>query len=386
MKNKKLISVVLSIILVISLTATVLIATANTKEATVTVTADKQEIKSGQTATIAVSVTTNFPVATMSIPVFYDKALVDVESCETTLDYAYAGTTTDKTAVDSGKIYANTGVKSDKFGFVLVTYIAGAGDSVAEALNNTVVLTFTVTAKADVNGTAIFKVLSDSAKTEDNIQGMLYFGAQPKGNVVDEIPENVENINVSSTNVNISNGENTLTVKEDFEYADYVVIDTENTNNGEYTGIVYGIDTLDQNMYLEDLATLADALTTNNGDDYLVIEANENGVESTGSTITVVDENGDALETYVFVYFGDIDGDGMISANDALIAEWYETAYEGIDSYAAYVAADVDGDGMPSANDALIAEWYETAYEGVDYQYNLAMVVVENGYVYEWIY
>ena len=200
---------------------------------------------------------------------------------------------------------------------------------------------------------------------------------------VDEITTNLD-VALANFEEQASLDPSTLVVKEEFEYADYVVIDTENNNYGEYTGIVYGIDTLDQNEMMEVLATLADALTTNNGDDYLVIEANENGVESTGSTITVVDENGDALETYVFVYFGDIDGDGMISANDALIAEWYETAYEGIDSYAAYVAADVDGDGMPSANDALIAEWYETAYEGVDYQYNLGQNAMAN--MYEWIF
>ncbi len=176
----------------------------------------------------------------------------------------------------------------------------------------------------------------------------------------------------------------TLMVKEDFEYADYVVIDTNNNNYGEYTGIVYGIDTLDQNEMMEVLGDLASALTTNNGDDYLVIEGNENGMESTGATITVVDENGDTLETYVFVYFGDIDGDGMISTNDAFIAEYYEGTYEGVETYAQYVSADIDGDGMPSANDAYIMEYYEGTYEGVDYQYNLGQNAMNN--TYEWIF
>ncbi len=197
-----------------------------------------------------------------------------------------------------------------------------------------------------------------------------------------------DNVNVAVANFKAAGSAepNTLLVRDDFEYADYVVIDTENTNNGEYTGIIYGIDTLDQNMYLEALATLADALTTNNGDDYLVIEANEQGVESTGATITVVDENGDALETYVFVYFGDVDGDGMITGSDAYIASEYEMTYEGIESYAAYVAGDVDSDGMVSGGDGYIMSEYEMSYEGVEYQYNLAMAVAENGYIYEWIY
>ncbi len=385
MKNKKIISIVISILLVISLTATVFIATANAKEVSITVTTDKQELKSGETATVSVSVTTNFPVATMSIPVFYDKTLVDVDSSATPLDYAYATSTTDKTAVDSDKIYANTGIESDDFGFVLATYIAGVGDTVDEMLTDTIVLTFTITAKADVNGSAVFKVIEESAKTEEKIKGMLYFGAQPEGNIIDEIPENVENIDVSSTTVNISNGKNTLLVKEDFEYADYVVIDTNNTNNGEYTGIVYGIDLFDQNMYMEAFAgSLADALTTNNGDDYLVIEANEMGMESTGATITVIDENGDALETYVFIYFGDIDGDGMISGNDSYIASEYEITYEGINSFAEYVAADLDGDGMPSGNDGYLMGEFEVSYSDIDYQYNMGQNAVNN--YYEWIY
>ncbi len=176
----------------------------------------------------------------------------------------------------------------------------------------------------------------------------------------------------------------TLMVEEGFEYADYVVIDTNNTNNGEYTGIVYGIDTLDQNEMMEILGDLNSALTTNNGDDYLVINANDQGVESTGSTIEVVDADGNVLETYVFVYFGDIDGDGMLSGTDGFIAEEYEITYMGIESYAGYVAADIDGDGMVTGTDGFIMAEYEITYMGVDYQYNLGQTAMNN--MYEWIY
>lgn len=176
----------------------------------------------------------------------------------------------------------------------------------------------------------------------------------------------------------------TLMVKEDCEYADYVVIDVNNNNYGEYTGIIYGIDTLDQNPDFAPLTDLASALTTNNGDDYLVIEANENGIESTGATITVVDENGDVLETYVFVYFGDIDGDGMITGIDGALASDYEVTYEGLSSYAQYVACDIDGDGMATGIDGALAADFEVTYEGVDYQYNIGQIAVNN--MYEWIY
>ena len=388
MKKNRIISLFLAI--VFCLTATVLVVTANTKEASIQIVSDKTELKAGESATISVNVTTNFSVATMSIPVFYDKTMVTVSDATANLtDYSVKSTTTDAQSVNSDKVYADTNVDSSKYGFVLVTYIASAGADVAETVDGAV-LTFNITALADVEGDAIINCVAESSKTTENVDGMLYFGSPASGKTINSVPENVENINFDSASQTVaivegSSEANTLIVDESFEYADYVVIDKNNTNNGEYTGIVYGIDTLDQNEMMEILGTLDDALTTNNGDDYLVIEANEvAGVESTGATITVVDESSNAIETYVFVYFGDIDGDGMISANDALIAEYYEATYEGINSYAEYVSADVDGDGMPSANDALIMEYYEATYEGVDYQYNLGQNAMNN--TYEWIF
>ena len=328
MKNKKIISIVLSIILVISLTATIFIASANAKEVAITVTTDKQEIKAGETVTVSVSVTTNFPVATMSIPVFYDKTLVDVESCETPLDYAYASSTTDETAVDSAKIYANTGIESEKFGFVLATYIAAAGDTLAETLTDTVVLNFTVTAKADVSGSAIFKIVSESAKTEDNIKGMLYFGAQPKSNVVDEIPENVENVNLDNAQaeVIIANGVATLLPNKELT----AVVDNE--NNYVY-GIPAGTTTEELSEYF----------IVSNGSFKMV--ANASGyTNGTGATLVVMDTKGNEVATYTLVVFGDVNGDAAISDTDAA-AVGNASLGGTIEGEANNMAADINGDG-----------------------------------------
>ena len=384
-KSKKIIGIILCIILIASVTTAIFVATATAKKVEISITADKTELSAGETATVSVTVNANFPVATMSIPVFYDNTLVDVSDATATLtDYAVKSAVTDTQSADTSKVFANTGLNSDKYGFVLVNYIGGAGAEVPETTDS-VVLTFKITAKAGVSGTEVVKCVSQSAKTDDNIAGMLYFGATINENTIDAIPENIENIDLTNAQarVNIVSGANMLMVEEDFEYADYVVIDTNNTNNGEYTGIIYGIDTLDQNEMMEILATLDDALTTSQGDEYLVIEANENGVESTGATITVVDADGNAVETYVFVYFGDVDGDGYISSQDGFLVETYELEYVGIESYASFVAADVDGDGMASGQDAFLMETYELEYVGIDYQYNLGQNAMSN--TYEWI-
>ena len=394
MKNKKSKIIAFVLVFVLLITAVVVTSVANAKTVDIQLESDKTELLAGETATISVKVTTNFSVATMSIPVFYDKTLVDVSEVTATLtEYAVANTTIESQSVDTEKVYENTKIDSDKFGFVFVTYIGGANKEVAESIENEVVLTFKITAKTDVSGNAAVKVIQESAKTDDNVAGMLYFGATTNGRTINSIPENIEKIDLAMGTTSVKIGElnnpPTLEVKssDEFEYADYVVLDKANTNNGEYTGIIYGIDTLDQNEAMEVLTEngLSDALMASTGDDaHIVITPNEQGNESTDALIEIVDSEGNVLETYVFIYFGDIDGDAMISANDALIAEYYEATYEGINSYAQYVAADVDTDGMPSANDALIMEYYEATYEGVDYQYNLGQNAMNN--TYEWIY
>ena len=387
-KNSKIIAFVMVFALLIAMV--IVTSVANAKTTDIVITSDKETISAGETAIISVKVTTNYPVATMSIPVFYDKTLVDVSDAATTLtEYAVANTTTESQSVDAEKIYANTDIDSSKFGFVLATYIGGANTEVAESIDE-VVLTFKVTAKSSVSGNAVVKVVEESAKTSENVAGMLYFGAVAKGTTITDIPENVESKDLETAIANVKIGElsnlPTLDKVEEYEYADYVVVDTVNTNYDEYTGIIYGIDVLDQNPDFAPIAEngLMDALTTTAGDDYMVITPNAQGVESTGSLVEVFDANGELKATYIFVYFGDVDGDGLVTSTDGLISEVYEGTYEGLENYAQFVACDVDGDGLATSSDGLIMEVYEGTYEGMDYQYNLGQVATNNAY--DWIY
>lgn len=395
MKNKK--SKIISFVLVFALLITTIIVTsvANAKTVDIYVESDKTELLAGESATISVKVTTNFSVATMSIPVFYDKTLVDVSEATATLtEYDVANTTTESQSVDTEKVYENTEIDSDKFGFVLVTYIGGANKEVAASIENEVVLTFKITAKTDVSGNAAVKVVQESAKTDDKVAGMLYFGATTNGTTINSIPENIEKIDLTNAIKDIKIGNSAIpTVKEDYEYADYVFYDTANTNNGdfEYDGIIYGIDLFDQNYDMTAIAAeLKDALTTTAGDEYLVVEPNEAGCESTGALVYVYnvnpEENPDAepIATYTFIYFGDIDGDGMITGTDGFAASEYEVTYGEIYSFAQYVAGDIDGDGMVTGSDGFLMSEYEVTYADVLYQYEIAEMANSN--FYEWIY
>ena len=379
MKKNRIISLVLAI--VFCLTATVLVVTANTKEASIQIISDKTELKAGESATISVNVTTNFSVATMSIPVFYDKTMVTVSDATANLtDYSVKSTTTDAQSVNSDKVYADTNVDSSKYGFVLVTYIASAGVDVADTVDGAV-LTFNITALADVEGDAIINCVAESAKTTDNVDGMLYFGSPASGKTINSVPENVENINFDSANetVVITKGSaeaNTLVLNENAPFE--ALIDL--VNCGDFTGAVYGFDTLGWNDNFEVDGTIADFVTTAYGDEYLEVVVGDSGVETTGTVINVLDGEGNVVESYVYIYFGDMDMDGGIGAADAAIAEYYELNFMGIDTLHQFMAGDLDGDSMPGASDAGTMEFWELNYFGMALQSDIGAVAKDIPY------
>ncbi len=378
MKKNRIISLVLAI--VVCLTATVLVVTANTKEASIQIISDKTELKAGESATVSVNVTTNFSVATMSIPVFYDKTMVTVSDATANLtNYSVKSTTIDAQSVNSEKVYADTNVDSSKYGFVLVTYIASAGSDVAETVDGAV-LTFNVTANTDVEGEALFTCVAESAKTVDNVDGMLYFGSPASGKTINSVPENVENIDFASASETIvitkgSEEANTLVLNENAPFE--AIIDY--TNCGDYTGAVYGFDTLGWNDGFAVDGSIADFVTTAYGDDYLEVLPADGG-ETTGAVINVLDEDGNVVESYVYIYFGDIDMDGNVGASDAMVCEYYEMMYEGFETLYQYMAADIDGDGLPGSGDAMVMEYWEMMYEGMPSQQEIAILVCENQY------
>ena len=329
-KKKKIIAIIVSLVLIVSVF--VVGTVANTKNTSIAISIDKTELTAGQSATVTVTASADYPVATASIPVFYDKTLVTVSNATATLtSYAVAEVTTDLTAVDTSKIYENTDIYSSKFGFVLVTYIGGANDTVS-TIDNKTVLTFTITAKTDVSGEALVKCVTQSAKTEENVAAMLYFGATTSGTTITSIPENVENIDVknASKSATITTGGADLVAKADMP----TVID--NTNK-----YIYGITAGD---------SVEDYIQVNNGSFELV--ANSLGyTNGTGATVKVKNTSGTVVDTYTVIIFGDVNGDSGVSAQDYL-SVIDPTLGISMDEIATF-AANVDGDDNISAQDYL---------------------------------
>ena len=328
-KKNKIIAIIVALALIVSVF--VVGTVANTKNTSIAISIDKTELSAGQSATVTVTASADYPVATASIPVFYDKTMVTVSNATATLtSYAVAEVTTDLTAVDSAKIYANTNISSSKFGFVLVTYIGGANDTVS-TIDNKTVLTFTITAKSDVSGDALVKCVTESAKTDDNVEGMLYFGATTSGTTITSIPENVENIDVenASKSATITTGGADLVAKADMP----TVID--NTNK-----YIYGITAGD---------SVEDYIKVNNGSFELV--ANSSGyTNGTGATVKVKNASGTVVDTYTVIIFGDVNGDAAITAADGnTVAS--ATLGATIEDTANNMAADVNGDATITVAD-----------------------------------
>ncbi len=338
MKNKnKLIAILVAIVLIVSIF--IVGTVANAKNTSVTVSVDKTELSAGESATVTVKVSADYPVATASIPVFYDKTLVDVSNVTATLSgYDVKNVTTDATATDSAKIYANTELDSTKYGFVLATYIGGAGDTVT-TLENATVFTFKITAKENVSGNAVVKCANESAKVEENIEGMLYFGTTTSGTTINSIPENVEGVVLTNAtaNVVIKSADTTVIAKDDKE----TVIDNENK-------YIYGITPGDN---------VEDYIQVNNGSFEVV--ANASGYKNgTGATVNIKNSSGTVVDTYTIIIFGDFNGDCNINGVDEMTISQYTSGTTSVLLDVALVSADVNGDGATNGVDEMLVSQY----------------------------
>ena len=177
---------------------------------------------------------------------------------------------------------------------------------------------------------------------------------------------------------------NTLVLRD--EYADYgIIVDLEiapmmahedwyahlvDAVDAAPTGMIYGLDTVgyDDNFESEFYPMIADAFTTAYGDDYLEViipDASVDGYETTGTIINVLDENGDAVETYYFVYFGDANSDAYIDMIDAVAAADFGFYQDTTTTVAETIALDYNGDSYVDTIDAVLLSdlaFYQDGY------------------------
>lgn len=325
--TKKILGIVMAVAMIFSC-FTVAFA-ADSDAASVTVTSGVTTLAAGESTTITVKATANFAAATISIPVFYDKTLVTVsEVTAGSLTGGSISTNTDSTSAMVDKVFANTGLDKNQYGFVIATFIASPGATVSATLDGAVVLTFKVTAKADVNGTAAVKVVEGSKKTTSNLNGTLYFGSSKTGATVTGGAENVENITLSAASVDLTIGsaaEPVLTGKN----GGYV--DAENM-------YVYGVPAGETD--LSSYFSVTDGSMTVSG-------------SGTGATLTVLDSKGATFATYTLIIFGDVNKDNAITLADYTIV-LNSAGGAALTEDALSFAADVNGDSSVTLADYTI--------------------------------
>lgn len=150
--------------------------------------------------------------------------------------------------------------------------------------------------------------------------------------------------------------------------ANGVIIDRVSTCT-DGNGFVYGVAT-------DNGDSIADALQTPAGS--IQVTENDQGQMSTGAKIELLNDSGDVVETYYFVFFGDVNGDGLIDLSDSGAIEASDAFIEEIEpGTATYMAADVEVDGMVDLSDAGKIEAQDSFIEDLPTQRELAALHAE---------
>ena len=346
-KAKKAISLIVSVVMLLGVLAVGVFANDNTgvaENGTIALSFDKASYSAGDTVKVTVKLTTDYYAATVSVPVQYDSSAVKFVSGTTASTLFGAGDAT-KTVVNDaaagGKTYVYVGVLPQ-----------AAGGAVAQKANGVVLSTLTFTASKAISDTAAaFGVLNDQ-KTMTNLGGKLYVGSYKTSDVASTVYTTGQKL--------------TFPVMKAAAAADPELILTEEgngavirkdlcTDSGDYAGCVFGIDTLNGE-------NIKDYVTTKAGS--IEVVANDQGNMTTGATILLKDDSGKVVATYVFIYFGDVNGDGAVDSADAAAVELHDQFVELLDEDTApYYAAEVNGDSAIDSADAGAIELHDQFVE-----------------------
>lgn len=342
-KAKKAISLIVSVVMLLGVLAVGVFANDNTgvaENGTIALSFDKASYNAGDTVKVTVKLTTDYYAATVSVPVQYDSSAVKFVSGTTASTLFGAGDAT-KTVVNDaaagGKTYVYVGVLPQ----------AGSG-AVAQKANGVVLSTLTFTASKAISDTAAaFGVLNDQ-KTMTNLGGNLYVGSYKTSDVASTAYTTGQKLTFPVMKAAAAADPELILTEE----GNGAVIRTDLcTGSGDYAGCVFGIDTLNGE-------NIEDFVTTKAGS--IEVVANDQGNITTGATILLKDDSGKVVATYVFIYFGDVNGDGAVNITDSSDIEahdqWVKTIPE---DTAAYYSCDVNADAAVNITDSSDIEAHD---------------------------
>lgn len=334
-KAKKVLSLVLAVVMVAAMFA--FSASAATQNATFTVSVDNATVSQGDVITVTVNLTTDYYAGPTNVPVYYNPAVFEFVAGSVTGAKIFGEGATDVQSYND----AVTGCL--KVAFIPNT----AGTAAAKLLNGTL---FTFQLKAIADGTSDIGLKAEDQKTATNIGGTLYCGAYTSS-AIDNNPATVgQTFAITNTSATVGATAAPELQLSETGAANGAVIDRVSTCN-DGVGFVYGIAT-------HEGETISDYLTTPAGS--IQVVANDQGNESTGALIQLLDDGGNVVETYIFVLFGDVNGDGAIDSTDVTdiesVAMYLNTDNYADDGTAWSIAADTNGDSSIDSTDVTDVE------------------------------
>lgn len=341
-KAKKVLSLVLAVVMVAA-TFAFSASAATQQNATFTVSVDKATVSKDEVITVTVNLTTDYYAGPTNVPVYYNPKVFEfVEG-----------------SVTGAKIFGETGTDVQSHndadtGCLKVAFIPDTahGTAAPKLLDGTL---FTFQLRAIANGTSDIGLHADDQKTATNIGGTLYCGAY-KSSAIDNNPATVgQTFAITNTSATVGSAAKPELQLSATGAANGAVISKTYAVADGYDGCVMGVDTLGYDGLS---STLSESLTTPAGSIEIDTSAT-GGVETTGTLIKLLDEGGNVLETYVFIYFGDVNMDGVVDSSDNTTVVEYEYFVVDIPEEYRLLAADVNGDTSPDSSDGTMIVEYE---------------------------
>lgn len=292
--------------------------------------------------TVNVYLTTNYPTGSIQFVVNNTNATAAV------LDY-------ENVALGTGFPYAAE-IKANANGKVLIVPETTADTVTATEFDNVLVATLKYTV-----GTGSAKLtIANAPKTAEAPAGTLIAARMDDGDIVTGNPIVGQPATVTGEVVIGTAGPELAVIDGTIG-----VIDTTRTEYGadfaECTGYIYGVEPVDGQSVTDVFEVV--------GNGEMEIVANEAGSEAgTGTIVNVLDADGNVVANYVLIIFGDIDGDGAITAYDGTDAALHDAMAYGdnlvIEDPALLFAGDVDVDGSVTAYDTIIMELHDAMAYG----------------------
>ena len=350
-KAKKVLSLVLAVVMVAAMFAVSASASAD-QTATFTVTPSATTAQIGDVVTVTVALTTDYYAGPTNVPVYYNPDVFEFVAG------SVSGTAIFGTGATDVQSYNDATAGCLKVAFIPQS----TNGATARILSGNL---FTFQLKAIANGDSDIQIKAADQKTTTNVGGTLYCGAYATSSVSSAIDMYDQTLAITNAKVTVGAAATPELQLTEHGTSIGAVInrnlctsDTD-SNGNEFSGCVMGIDTL--GTYSMD--TLEACLTTPAGSITINTDDTLGGCETTGAVIELRDENNEIIERYVFIYFGDVDTDGVIMSGDGTVCADYEATYEGLNYEYLLLAADVDGDSMVMSGDGTILADYESTYD-----------------------